>query len=476
MKKKIFSCIIIIMLLVALPSCAGILIPPEGLMRPPIPPGVSSEILQAFEREVGTDYRLRFERNGNHASILTHDLTGNGTLNAALFYSLLDEGDTLHIHILEFYDDEWVSIYDKTTTGLGVERIEVGYIIDENIPSLVVGKTSLLDNQRVLSVFTLTNEILEESFTTNYMEFYVTDIDRDGLDNVIFMQYDPALSFIDAQVVAFSGEDEQFFIKYSTPVDSEVTSFLGVQSALLTEFLGNDEVEKVIGIYFDAIKADGRIITELLYIPSGDFQETAQGLKPIFHSDYLRAPFTDPSTRTNITTERRSTRHSVDIDGSGRIAIPGDILFAGSEHLYITRWYVYQGRQMENISTSYIDRSGFMFDLQNLIFNDTTLNIAIDEDTRERVFSVYDIESNLIIRELFRVILTTETWWQQNGETANLHKVGQFQNVVFLAQMVDNELHGDGFDLTSEDVAARFAIFHDTADTALAVFEDRQGE
>lgn len=471
MKKKIFAIFITILLLVALPSCAGILVPPEGLMRPPTPRGVSAEILAAFEREVGAGYRLRFERGGNHTSVLTYDLTGNGNLNAAIFYSLLDEGDALRIHILEQNGNEWNSIYDKSTAGLGVERIEIGYIIGNDTPSLVVGKTSLLDNQRILTVFNFERGVLHENFTANYMEFYVADIDRDGLDNVIFMQYDAENSFIDAQVAGLDEYDSQIYIKYSAVVDSEVSAFIGVQSAPISSMPGYYSPTDMIGIYFDAVKADGRIITELLYIPPYNYDEGY-----VIYQQNLHAPFTDVLTRINTATERRNTRHSADISGNGQIAIPIDTMFAGSEDMYKTGWHVYYRGQLTNVLNSYVDRFGFMFDLENLVFDNLTINIAINEETRERVFSVFDVESQLRGRELFRIILTTETWWQENSNEVDLYEIGWFQNVVFLVQMVDNEPHGDGFDITIADIQQRFALFHDTTNTSHLNFDNAQGD
>jgi len=467
MKKRIITAVIAAAMFMMLPSCVGVLVPPEGLMRPPAPQGISAEILAAFEGAVGTDYRLRFERGGNHASVITYDLNGNGNLNAAIFYSLLDEDDVLRMHILEYYGGNWTSIYDKTTRGRGVERIEIGYVTSEDVPSIVVGKTSLLDNQRILTVFNLAGRRLEEIFTTWYMEFYVTDITRDGLDDIIFMQYDADNSFINANVATF--KDDELYVFYQTGVDSEVTAYISSHSAVIEQAEIDGVMRDVVGVYFDGIKADGRIITELLYIPPEEYSENDSSRLQTLHASFLHAPFTDILTRLNFVTERRSTRHSADILGNGQIAIPIDTFTAlaigGSEDIYITSWKVYQNGSLESVLTAYIDRSGFMFNLEDLTFRDVSVSVAIDEDNR-RIFSVFDISRQIVNRELFRIVLTTESWWQENMENVvDFYDVERFQNVVFLVQMIENAYHGDGFDLTLEDVRRRFSIFHDTAPT-----------
>jgi len=483
--KRILSALATIIIIITLSACDGMIAAPETLMRMPRPMGELEEISAAFEASVGSDYLLRFPASGYYRSaFVKHDLDGNGTDGVLVFYSLIGEADIVRINVLRDAGSGWESIYDMETSGIGVERLAFASMCAGRPPKIIVGLTTHSD--KLLNVYFFEDDILHqvELEQSSYMEFAVVDMTLDGQDDLLLIHYDPDLSIISANLCVIN-EYGIIEIAYSTLVDSEVASYIAVNAGIIKETTVDGQTRKITGVFLDAVKADGRIITELIYLDIGQ-DEYGWPIEP-----ELKAPFTDASSPipVNNTTQRVATRYSMIIDE--RIAIPIDTLLPGSNYTYLTRWYVYDGANLNYVLVAYMNiDEGYYINLEgwwqrdggsNIAYDDVyvdayieslnlwrddsrrdiIITVYVDEDSGEHVFSLWDSYSEMMTWELFRILAAPEEWWRENESAFELYfELDRHNNIIYLCR-VNAEVYDEHLtrEYIVDEVVRRFNLY-----------------
>ena len=115
LKGKRVAVLSILMFLLFVGGCSFDFVSVDNLMRAPKLTGIYGELEQAFEASVGDAITLQSPRSGSYrTAFVLHDIDGDFVDEALVFYTLNSDASTVHIHFLDYVNDEWISAGDET--------------------------------------------------------------------------------------------------------------------------------------------------------------------------------------------------------------------------------------------------------------------------------------------------------------------------------------------------------------------------
>lgn len=349
----------------------------EGLMRPPRTTGEQEAIQSALEDYLGSasGYTLKYPQSGEYRSaFIRKDLNGDGQEEALAFYQPGAKSRNVHINMLLNTDEGWRSISDVEGPSTDVEEVLFGDLNADGILEVFVGWNIYNVSDRQLTLYSLTDGTFTAWYEGLYSSLLVGDMTADGRDDLLVLQSGTAGESARAalwSVVQPESGDAVLSEIGTAALDTTIQEYRTIQTCPLSD--------AVTGIYIDAVRTAGGLVTELLYW---------DGLQ-------LLAPFHDESTGLTQLTYRDAGIPSMDVDGDGQVEWPSCTMFPGTEDQgrgtpWKTDWMSWDyesGTSSRKFSSVVNLRDGYLLRLDDSWEG----MISADYDREEGILSLYDI-------------------------------------------------------------------------------------
>ncbi len=331
MKKRRFRCGIVL-LVCAVFLCAGCSFDVEQYLRPPATGGEQQAVQQALEtyiRDSGQSdsrYTLCYPVEGEHtAAFVLCDAAGRPLQDtqqkaalALAFYAIDSAPNDIHINLLRFGEQDWVSIADVVGASSTILQVAFGDLDSDGTAELLTGWDTYNTREHQLVVFSLGQELARLSDDRLYNRLYVGDLTADGKDSLLLLRTASSGEASASHEVLVNGT---LTTRGQVYLDSEIQQFTGMTLCRLA-----DDVH---GLFVEAIKGTNTAVTELLYVSSAG----------------LQAPFCHQASRVNTVTARPAGFTMRDMDGDAVVEIPQCTLLDGymvsdniPEYAYRTDW------------------------------------------------------------------------------------------------------------------------------------------
>ncbi len=280
---------------------------PQEVLSPPNPNGENRKLQQAFERAVGsgTEYKLQYPAEGDYRSAyVLCNIDDDEDQEALVFYSRTADEGTVRVHILDYIDEEWVSVIDTSGYGSKVDSVTFADLNNDNIAEVILSwSLSGTDSSRTMTVHTVNLEGSKPELKTisnmPYKAMGVYDFDNDGAKEILVL-WNETTRKVQHNFAALMKMNGKGLQQYGDEIslDSTASVYDGVYIQK-----GPTPVALV-----DALKNDNTMFTEVIWWDN--------------ENQMLHAPFTENDTHTNLSTLRASEIPVKDIDEDGLIEIP----------------------------------------------------------------------------------------------------------------------------------------------------------
>lgn len=236
----------------------------SDLIRPPKLTGSNGELQQTFEADVSErgSIILKSPSEGDYiSSYILYDLDNDSVDEAIVFYCLESDESNIYMHLLDYIDEEWVSIVDISGDGADVVSIDF-YDLNGDGYSEILVSYSILDSvsNKKLYVYSSNEDnglVYSASATSSYTEIMVIDADLDGYDEI-------AIAYLDST----SEEYTSNFRLLKMSIDDGTISTVGETQlcSLNTGFanIASDVHDGICYFYIDEV-VSGSLITEIVY-------------------------------------------------------------------------------------------------------------------------------------------------------------------------------------------------------------------
>ena len=414
MKFKKTLLIMIISVLLTFTSCTGIFADPSTLVIPPKAEGNLRGIEQALNDAIGKNYNFKYPLSGEFISpCITKDLNNDGIDEAIVFYTLKSDASIIYLNLLCKNEDKWVSTSNIQVVGTDINRVEFADLLgDGNLEILISSRmfdSKLYDlNESKLSIYTLTKQKLKLHTQENHTEFHVCNLTGGEKPQILLLNIRTenleesykilSENKINAKLISLN--EDGLTVLGIANLDKDITEFSLIQTAPLNEDIN--------GVYIDAYKGAGIMITELLYFKNG-----------------LVNVFYDKNISETTLTRREGFINCRDINNDGYIEIPVTHIVKGFENisnkeeraLHIV-WRRYNGNIFENVFDGLINTAdGYFLITPKNWFSNVTVTRYNDE--RMRVISLWDFKNGTAGDELVKIkVFSKETW---NSHTGNIN-------------------------------------------------------
>ena len=307
MLKRIAALLAGLTLLSALAACGEI----TGLDAPALmsPPKTTADRQAIYSLLCGeeNDVTLVYPKNGDYRSaIISRDLDGDGVSEVVGFCAA---GDTGGIRLQFMAEDEagaWRSLAQFTSTSTLVDRVFFGDLTGDGTEEIVVGWGDPQTATASISVYSLKDGAVRELSmnAVAYSEMLLTDFDGDGVQELFVMDLTRAGKGEEAgasplgSLYRFDGE--QPYVALTVPLDSAVTRYSGALFTKLNSWRS--------GVVLDGVKADGRMVTQVI-----GYDEVAER---------LTAPLSESGDANPTDRDTAAAVSARDINGDGVTEIP----------------------------------------------------------------------------------------------------------------------------------------------------------
>lgn len=327
------------LLVLSLGGCALSALSAENVMEPPQAYGDGARIQAALEDMLGPQITLRYPRSGEHRSaVVRADVDNDGQEEAIVFFRQATESSGAHMVLMDLGEDnQWVAAGEFSGAEGEIDRIVFGDINGDGALDIITG-WSAYSNYGTFHVHTCRNGMLSQvtvatgeygdsgvKALSSYAELAVGDFDGDGVDELLTVTIPGDENSGEARLLKWSspnfpGATGIIHSVGSVPLRPGVSSYIGSTSGWFSE--------DCYGLAADSLRTDGSYSSEII------LWDAAQGIL-----------FT-PESETDLFARTLSTE-TTDLDGDGRLDIPGDALLpdCGSplaKKLYLTDWYHYE--------------------------------------------------------------------------------------------------------------------------------------
>jgi len=383
MEKKIPALIALCLLFCfVLSGCSVGLKAVDNLLRAPKLTGENADLNMAFEeaarrvRDAGIV--LKRPSNGNYrSSFILHDIDGDGTEEAFVFYAFSDDKSATRMNVLSRAGGRWESVSDFPGSGIGVYEILFSDLNGDSIKEIIVAwKISETTTIKHMTIYGgqeekgLTKDVLKPRANELYSALTVLDIDGDGRNEVLFTHFDTTTerSRAFARVLKMNDKGE---IKPAgeAPLNPKISSYTGFK----TEYVG--ELPRV---YIDAYASGVQMLTEMLYWD----KETGKLVSPFYTSD----PAANPVTLRNVIVESSDINQDRNIEIPLTSVLPGSSIIGSDESkstaLYIVNWSHYENGKFRTVKRTYYNTN----DMFSIVYPDEWKNqVAIQQHLTNRL-------------------------------------------------------------------------------------------
>ncbi|MBQ4155191.1 MAG: hypothetical protein IJD90_00090 [Clostridia bacterium] len=436
MKKilKVFlSCVLVVVLMFSLTACTGFFTNPISLMQPPKLSGDLSEIENTL-LSIHPNYQLSYPTSGKYRNaIIMIDLNEDSNTEAVVFYQVTEnQTTTVHMNIMSYHSEDWVSKFDTTLTGAGIDRVEFKDVCFDSAKEILVGSKLYNVQENQLNVYCYMDSKITLLCEEKYTDYCVGNIGASKKPQIALFKISSVAQTVSsdvkdnlvkksvsAKLLSFSYLEDGVPVTLGTAeFDSNIISFSSISIGKI-----NDNQK---GIYVDAFVGTSAMITEVLY-----YDET---LKTLFY--HKKANSTDA-------TYREALIGCVDIDKDEYIEIPKTYLCQGydtiediNERVYFTEWYAVNGKVLGERKLSGFINTADSYFLQTSATWLGVVTVQRLHENRERVFYEWDATNRTYGEELFRIRVFLKSDFEKNDR--NYKKAKSDDDYVYAVKINKN--------------------------------------
>ncbi|MCH5203999.1 MAG: hypothetical protein J1F03_04575 [Oscillospiraceae bacterium] len=321
MLKKIIAFMLAGIMSVLMSGCMDTSV--ENMLSPPKLLDEQNEIYNELIKSVGQGVKLVYPRSGEYRSaFVIYDFDEEPGDEALVFYESKNTAAgevALRMRIFDKVDGKFETVYDIACAGSEVERIRFERLGKGGDINIIVQYTLLNQTEKVFSVYKYENHTPVERYSSTYVCLDVFDINGDGADELITVNYDKTTQTSSAMM--FADEEEGFAKLSQTNLYGGTADYIGVTAGMLSD-------DKA-ALFLDYSKGSGQSGTDVIYCVSNK----------------LYCPNSDNSNIVRVTNDYMSEIYCCDIDGDGLVEIPSTRILPGyetqsrNEQLYAVEWY-----------------------------------------------------------------------------------------------------------------------------------------
>ena len=392
--QKALIFLVLFCMITSLCGCTAIGIDVESQLRPPKNNGEQEMLQNALDDYISQSkinkYSLKYPNEGQYLSSFVlldevkrpsyvapeelqpvSELAEEAKDFCVAFYQPSVEGAKAHIHLLQHIDGKWISVADVEGRGDNIAQVDFADVNGDSFPELLIGWNLYNTKDKILYVYSLTENLRELSTVELYTSMLVSDLTGDEADDLFLLSVDPFDSTLTARLIAYrSGELTAIG---DAKVDTDILSIGNIFPTVFSEDLR--------GVFLDVYKDPNTTVTELV----------------LWEDVFLWTPFYSTSAQMNAMTARPFSLSCSDIDEDGIIEWPvlTDLLIGEDIQedalCWKTSWYYYDAEA----STSVLDFNS----VANI--NDGYM-LRISEAFPENFTIAYDAEKRVLEFQTFK--------------------------------------------------------------------------
>ncbi len=425
MKRILTGILILLMLTSCSPSA---LLGVEDLLHPPKLTEEQTKIFEALQNDRGTSgIKLKYPRSGQFQSaFVLQDIDEDGQDEAIVFYELDSSKEALaRINILDQQDGEWHSQYDVPGMGRNIDYVRFANLSEPNSNDIVIGWDNANAAEMTVSVYTYKNQVLNTIFDSNYSEILISDLDANGMDEMLLLSNNTVTGASRARLV--KGSKGKVFTVSGVSLSRSYNGYL--------QMIAGSLPGKSVAIFIDGITETGEIGTEVLYLEEGNLVSAFK--KDLQNSELL------------IGTLRPARLACSDVNGDGYIEIPSMSLLPGYEEaeskMYFTQYLTLEIGAVNQVSvaeTNIVNQAeGYRLKFPESWVGQVTVSQQVE--TGEMRFFVYQGNLDDDSRELLRIRVYSEKDYQDQFAVENYRTIktkGLFRYYAYIPPNTEEPL------------------------------------
>ncbi len=315
----------------------------DTMLTPPKLSTQQEQIYQALVDTTGSDIRLKYPKQGSYLSaFIIEDIDGDDLEEAIVFYEKNTLATTdLRINILDCIDNEWFSICDRSAEGSEIEKVVISPLGSNDRMNIIVGYSTSNQSEKYLSVYTYSEEYLNETFTHSYASFDVADSGSGNANPDLILL--GAASSGSAYAAVYRLAEDGIYHEYRYDFRDNYTDY--------SQILYGTMPDGRVALYIDALTGTSNVQTEIVSM-----------------EDTQLVNLLERCGRKAEDTVRRVGLGCLDVDGDGVPEIPVQSVFLGyesaaeSEQMRQTRWMMMENERIYTEHYSYYSTSrGYCF-------------------------------------------------------------------------------------------------------------------
>ncbi len=416
--KKAVAFVVLLAVMLTLSGCAASLdMTNDEFLSPPRARGEMYEIDKVLKQSVKGKFTLRYPTDGEYRSayVLTN-LTGGETTEFALaFYSVLNTENiaTMHLNLMKKTGDNWISISDISVSAVGVEKVDIIDLNNDDIKEIVVGWNIYGGVDKRVMVYSLKGLSLIPRIQEIYTEFMCCELKSDNQKGLFILEHNKTESTASAKYFTFDASGVREL--GSCDLDGSATSF---SKPILSKLTSGKPA-----IFVDETVGSG-MQTEIIY----------------FKGQKLLSPLYQKTPQTVLPTYRNEQISCMDIDGDEVVEVP--LRLSDDEFVFnstspslnpITRWCTYNGSEFKTsmyAAMNYTD--GYFLEIPQKWLN--IITISRDAENRLRTIYLWEDESETVLGELVRIRTISDVEWdKENNGFSEYAEILRSEGLVYAA-------------------------------------------
>lgn len=437
--KKVIAFFALLAVMLCLSGCAVNLdMTTDEFLSPPRARGEMYEIDKVLNQSVKEKFTLRYPTEGEHrtAYILTNLTGGNTTEFALAFYSVLNTENvaTMHLNLMKKTGENWISISDISVSAVGVEKVDIIDLNNDDIKEIVVGWNIYGGVDKRVMVYSLKGLSLIPRIQEAYTEFMCCNLKGDNQNGLFVLEHKKNESEAFAKYFTFEADGVRE--AGSCELDASVTAF---SKPILSKLTGGKPA-----IFIDEAVGAG-MQTEIVY----------------FKGAKLISPLNQKTPQTVSPTYRSEQIACMDINQDGVVEIPlrlSDdefVLNNSSESQNpIIRWCSFNGSKFKTsmyAAMNYTD--GYFLEIPKKWLNVITINR--DVENRLRTIYLWDAETETILSELVRIRTVADVEWDKEN-----NGLSEYTEILRSEGMVYAAMYGSYYGPEKTDQTELKKLFH----------------
>lgn len=226
-------------------------------------------------------------------SVQLHDINGDGVSEALAFFNVSGE-KPLKIYIYCNVEGQYENVAVIDGDGTGIDSISYSDMDGDGWVEIIVG-WKMGDDIQMLNIYSLRGFTVSSVAVTDYTEYITTDIDGNGLDELLVLRHDRSESSGDVTMYAMSSDGET--------VSSQARLSRGVEN-ISKVTMGRITAGKE-ALFVESVYDGTGLITDIFTASDGHLENISCG-----------------DTGTSLDTLRYYTVYCRDIDSDGIMEIP----------------------------------------------------------------------------------------------------------------------------------------------------------